>query len=98
MPLYAVHPAPSLNTGSTAGPNSEEQALVTKPIDSAGTRRLEHLPKNLVEAFLWYAMAERHGIEEAGREASAIRQRLSPDQLRLAAHRLSTLEREDEDE
>ena len=79
------------------GPSSEEQVLVTKPTDPARTRRLEHLPKNLVEAFLWYAMAERHGIEEAGREAIAIRQRLSPDQLRLAAHELSTLvESEDE--
>ncbi len=71
---------------------------MAKPTDSSGTGRLEHLPKNLVEAFLWYAVAERHGIEEAGREATAIRQRLSPDQLRLAAHRLATLEREAEDE
>lgn len=62
-----------------------------KAIEPAGVGRLEHLPKNLIDAFLWYSMAERQGIEEAGREATAIRRRLSPDQLRVAVHRLSAL-------
>ena len=58
--------------------------------DLDGSARLEHLPKKLVDIYLWYSLAALRGVDNAEPMANALKQRLSSDELRFATHELST--------
>ena len=51
--------------------------------------RLRHLPRNLVDAYLWYALAAREGVQEASQKAQELERQLSLSQLREARNKLS---------
>ena len=55
------------------------------------SERLRHLPKNLVDVYVWYSLAALDGVAKAEVKARALRQRLTAGQLRQAAHELAML-------
>ena len=59
------------------------------------SERLRHLPKNLVEVYVWYSLAALDGVAKAEVKARALRQCLSADQLRMAADEMSGRRRGD---
>ena len=74
---------PALDPGTSMAP--------IKPTDSGCSEKLEHLPKNLVDAYVWYVLAALRGLDGAMAKARALTQHLSSDQLKMAVEKLSTL-------
>jgi len=62
-----------------------------KPTEPSRSEKLEHLPRNLVDTYVWYVLAALRGSDGAREKATTLTRQLSTDELKMAVGKLSTL-------
>lgn len=62
----------------------------TDPTKPGSSARLEHVPKSLVDIYVWYSLEALSDERQAEERVKELGRRLSSDQLQVAADKLST--------
>ena len=62
----------------------------TDPIKSSSPASLEHVPKSLIDIYVWYSLEALNGERQTEEQVKEFGRRLSSDQLKVAADKLST--------
>lgn len=63
----------------------------TDPTKPSSPARLKHVPKSLVDIYVWYSLKALNGERQAEERVKDLRRQLSSDQLKIAADKLSTV-------